>query len=103
VPLEAMIEREPITVILTAKGWVRALKGHQEDLSKLDFKQGDSLKFALHAQTTDRLLVFATSCCRTILLYLFGRYLDAVEAARSGEQCEEGALGFLYVPELFFP
>ena len=58
---QAMIEREPITIILSAKGWVRALKGHQEDLSKLDFKQGDKLKFALHAQTTDRILAFTTN------------------------------------------
>ena len=58
---QAMIEREPITVILSEKGWIRALKGHQEDLSRLDFKQGDRLKFAFHAQTTDRLLAFTTN------------------------------------------
>jgi topoisomerase-4 subunit A len=56
-----MIEREPITVILSEKGWIRALKGHQDDLSRLDFKQGDRLKFAFHAQTTDRLLAFSTN------------------------------------------
>jgi topoisomerase-4 subunit A len=58
---QAMIEREPITVILSEKGWIRALKGHQDDLSRLDFKQGDRLKFAFHAQTTDRLLAFTTN------------------------------------------
>jgi topoisomerase-4 subunit A len=58
---QAMIEREPITVILSEKGWIRALKGHQDDLSRLDFKQGDRLKFAFHAQTTDRLLAFSTN------------------------------------------
>ncbi len=58
---QAMIEREPITIILSAKGWVRAMKGHQDDLSRVDFKQGDSLKFAVHAQTTDRILVFTTN------------------------------------------
>jgi topoisomerase-4 subunit A len=58
---QAMIEKEPITVILSEKGWIRAMKGHVEDLSKLDFKQGDQLKRAIHAQTTDRLLVFATN------------------------------------------
>ena len=58
---EAMIEREPITVILSDKGWVRALKGHHDDLSRLEFKQGDKLKFAVKAQTTDKILVFATN------------------------------------------
>lgn len=58
---QAMIEKEPITVILSEKGWIRALKGHQDDLSKLDFKQGDGLKRALKASTTDKILVFATN------------------------------------------
>ncbi|MEZ5926736.1 MAG: DNA topoisomerase IV subunit A [Hyphomicrobiaceae bacterium] len=58
---EVLIEKEPITVILSEKGWIRALKGHQQDLSKLDFKQGDSLKRAIHAQTTDKLVLFATN------------------------------------------
>ena len=58
---EAMIEKEPITVVLSEKGWVRALKGHPDDLSRLDFKQGDGLKLALRAQTTDRLVLFATN------------------------------------------
>ncbi len=58
---DAMVEKEPITVLLSEKGWVRTLKGHPEDLSKLEFKQGDSLKCALRAQTTDKLLLFATN------------------------------------------
>jgi topoisomerase-4 subunit A len=58
---EALTEREPITVILSEKGWIRALKGHQEDLAKLEFKQGDELKRAIHAQTTDKLVLFATN------------------------------------------
>ncbi|MEO1709930.1 MAG: DNA topoisomerase IV subunit A [Pseudomonadota bacterium] len=57
----ALIEREPITVVLSEKGWLRALKGHHEDLGRLDFKQGDKLKTALHAQTTDKILVFTTN------------------------------------------
>ena len=57
----ALIEKEPITVILSDKGWVRALKGHVDDLSKLDFKQGDKLKSALKAHTTDKLLLLATN------------------------------------------
>ncbi len=58
---QAMIEKEPITVILSDKGWIRTMKGHQDDLSKLDFKQGDGLKRALKASTTDKILVLATN------------------------------------------
>jgi len=57
----ALVEKEPITVILSDKGWIRALRGHQDDLSKLDFKQGDSLKRAVKAQTTDKLVLLATN------------------------------------------
>jgi topoisomerase-4 subunit A len=55
------VEKEPITVVLSEKGWIRALKGHQEDLSKLDFKQGDTLKKAVKASTTDKLILLATN------------------------------------------
>ena len=58
---EAMIEKEPVTVILSEKGWIRALKGHIDDLSKLEFKQGDGFKWALKASTTDKLVLFATN------------------------------------------
>ncbi len=58
---EAMIEKEPITVILSDKGWIRSMKGHQDDLSKLDFKQGDSLRRAVKCSTTDKLIVLATN------------------------------------------
>ncbi|MBL8572150.1 MAG: DNA topoisomerase IV subunit A [Hyphomicrobiaceae bacterium] len=58
---EAMIEREPITVVVSEKGWIRALKGHLDDFSKLDFKQGDSLHLAFKAETTDKLLVFTSA------------------------------------------
>ncbi len=57
----AMIEKEPVTIVLSDKGWIRALKGHVEDLSKLEFKQGDKLKRAFPAQTTDKILVLATN------------------------------------------
>ncbi len=57
---QAMIEREPITVILSEKGWIRALKGHQQDVTNLPFKQGDKLSISFHAETTDKLLVFTT-------------------------------------------
>ncbi|MBA4130728.1 MAG: DNA topoisomerase IV subunit A [Hyphomicrobium sp.] len=58
---EVLTEKEPITVILSEKGWIRAMKGHQDDLSKLDFKQGDALKQSVKAMTTDKLLLFATN------------------------------------------
>ncbi|WP_309086086.1 DNA topoisomerase IV subunit A [Chelativorans sp.] len=57
---QAMIEREPITVILSEKGWLRAMKGHLTDLSGIAFKDGDSLKLSFHAQTTDKILLFTT-------------------------------------------
>jgi topoisomerase-4 subunit A len=58
---QAMIEKEPITVILSEKGWIRAMKGHQDDLSKLEFKQGDQLLRSAKASTTDKLLLLATN------------------------------------------
>ena len=61
VPLEAMIEREPVTVICSEKGWIRAVKGHVEDAAEVRYKEGDKAKFAFHAQTTDKLVVFATN------------------------------------------
>jgi topoisomerase IV subunit A len=59
IPLEAMVEREPITVILSQRGWIRAMKGHVELASAetLKFKEGDGPAFAFHAQTTDKLLL----------------------------------------------
>jgi topoisomerase-4 subunit A len=61
VPLDAMIEREPITVLASEKGWIRTQKGHVTEVSDLKYKEGDSGRFVLHAQTTDKLLVFATN------------------------------------------
>ncbi|WP_316014730.1 DNA topoisomerase IV subunit A [Roseobacter sp. HKCCA0434] len=61
VPLEAMIEREPITVVCSQMGWVRAMKGHIALDSELKFKDGDGPKFIFHAETTDRLIVFGTN------------------------------------------
>jgi topoisomerase IV subunit A len=57
---QAMIEKEPITVVLSQKGWIRALKGHLADSSVLTFKEGDALCVAIHAETTDKVLVFTT-------------------------------------------
>ena len=61
IPPEAMIEREPITVILSQRGWIRAMKGHVDlaAAETLKFKEGDGPAFAFHAQTTDKLLLAA--------------------------------------------
>ena len=56
---ELLIEKEPITVICSGKGWVRAMKGHLDLNAQFKFKDGDGPRFALHAETTDKLLVFA--------------------------------------------
>jgi topoisomerase-4 subunit A len=57
---QAMIEKEPVTVVVSEKGWIRALKGHIADNSGLQFKEGDSLRIAFHAQTTDKIIIFTT-------------------------------------------
>ncbi len=57
---QAMIEKEPITVVVSQKGWIRALKGHISDTGGLTFKEGDGLKLAFPAQTTDKLLLVTT-------------------------------------------
>ena len=57
---QAMIEKEPITVVISEKGWIRALKGHISDVSTLQFKEGDGLKLSFPASTTDRILVVTT-------------------------------------------
>ncbi len=58
--MEAAVPREPITVIISERGWIRAAKGRVEDPSELKFKEGDSLAFLTPAETTDRLLLFAS-------------------------------------------
>ncbi len=58
---EALVEREPITVVVSEKGWIRALRGQVSDLSSLAFKADDRLKLAFFAETTSKLLVFATN------------------------------------------
>jgi len=61
IPLEAVVEREPVTVLCSAKGWVRAMKGHLEDVSDAKYKEGDRARFVVHAMTTDKLILFATN------------------------------------------
>jgi topoisomerase-4 subunit A len=61
VPIEAFIEREPVTIICSEKGWIRAAKGHLGADADIKYKEGDGPRFILHAQTTDKLLVFGTN------------------------------------------
>ena len=61
VPIEAMIEREPITVVCSEMGWIRAMTGHIDLTRELKFKDGDGPRFIFHAETTDRLLVFGSN------------------------------------------
>jgi len=58
---EAFVEREPVTVVVSDKGWVRTLKGHVEDLSNLSFKTDDKLGFSFFAETTSKILLLATN------------------------------------------
>ena len=61
VPLEAMIEREPVTVICSQKGWIRTARGHISDPSDIKYKDGDRRRFVFHAETTDKILLFGTN------------------------------------------
>ncbi len=61
VPLEAMIDREPITVVCSQMGWIRAMTGHIDLSREMKFRDGDGPRFAFHAETTDRLLVFGSN------------------------------------------
>jgi topoisomerase-4 subunit A len=61
VPMEALIEREPITVVCSSQGWIRAMKGHVPLDGELKYKDGDEGRFVFHAQTTDKLIAFATN------------------------------------------
>lgn len=62
IPVEATIEREPVTVLCSDKGWLRAVRGHlgATDTAEVKYKEGDGPRFVLHAETTDKLLVFTT-------------------------------------------
>ena len=61
VPLEAMIDREPITIVCSQMGWIRAMNGHIDLTRELKFKDGDGPRFIFHAETTDRLLLMGSN------------------------------------------
>lgn len=60
VPPEAIVEREPVTIVCSAKGWIRAMKGHLGPEADIKYKEGDAERFVFHAETTDKILLFAT-------------------------------------------
>jgi len=57
----AMVEKEPVTIILSKMGWIRALRGHVDNTDSLTFKSGDKLRYAVKAQTTDKIILFTTN------------------------------------------
>ena len=61
IDIEAFVEKEPITILYSAMGWLRAVKGHEVDAAEIKYKEGDEEKFHLEGQTTDKLLLFASN------------------------------------------
>ena len=61
VPMEVLVEKEPITIILSQKGWIRCTKGHNPLDEEFKFKDDDALLMAIHAQTTDKIVLFDTN------------------------------------------
>jgi topoisomerase-4 subunit A len=61
IPAAALVEREPVTVLCSEKGWIRAVKGHGISAADQKYKEGDAPRFAIQAETTDRLMIFATN------------------------------------------
>ncbi len=59
--LEAMVVKEPLTIVLSEKGWIRALKGHGTDITDIKFKEGDEAAFVVPVQSTDKLVLFASN------------------------------------------
>ncbi len=58
---QALIEKEPLTVVCSEKGWIRSMKGHMEDASSLSYKDGDQAKFVFPASSTDKIMLFSSS------------------------------------------
>ncbi|MEM6478566.1 MAG: DNA gyrase subunit A, partial [Pseudomonadota bacterium] len=61
VPLEAMIDREPITIVCSQMGWIRAMSGHIDLTRELKYRDGDAGRYVFHAETTDRLIAFGSN------------------------------------------
>jgi topoisomerase-4 subunit A len=61
IPAAALVEREPVTVLCSEKGWIRAIKGHGVNAAEQKYKEGDAPRFAVAAETTDRLIIFGSN------------------------------------------
>jgi topoisomerase IV subunit A len=61
IPAEALVEREAVTVLCSEKGWIRAVRGHNVSAAEQKYKEGDGPRFAVAAETTDRLIVFGSN------------------------------------------
>ena len=60
IPIDVAVEKEPLTIVCSAKGWIRAFKGHLEAGAEVKYKDGDGPAYRLHGETTDKLILFAT-------------------------------------------
>ncbi|HEV2562800.1 MAG TPA: DNA topoisomerase IV subunit A [Rhizomicrobium sp.] len=58
--IETAVEKEPVTIVCSEKGWLRSFKGHQEENDAIKYREGDRRRFWIHAETTDQLMMFAT-------------------------------------------
>ena len=61
IDLDVLVEKEPVTIVLSEKGWVRTMKGHVEDAKSIKYKEGDREHWVVFAQSTDKLMLFATN------------------------------------------
>jgi topoisomerase-4 subunit A len=61
IDLDILVEKEPVTIVISEKGWVRTMKGHVEDTKSIKYKEGDREHFIVRAQTTDKLMLFVTN------------------------------------------
>ncbi len=61
VPMDALVEKEPVTIVCSEKGWIRAMRGHVEPNDDVKYKEGDKGRFWVKAQTTDKLVMFSTN------------------------------------------
>jgi topoisomerase-4 subunit A len=61
IPNDAMIEKEPVTILISEKGWIKSMKGHNLKIEDMKYKEGDESRFVIEAQTTDKILIFASN------------------------------------------
>ena len=61
IPINEVVEQQPVTIVLSEKGWIKTIRGHDVDPKSLKYKEGDKEKFLLPAKTTDQLILFMTN------------------------------------------